>query len=169
MKKELSAHLSEEALDDALIGLSSPETEAHLALCGVCRSQLESFHTEMQLFNETSMAWCEARPARPFPAVSRSKKLSHAYYAPLGWAMAATVFLAIGVPIWNHDRHTSPKYDAASVSMPQDTEAQIAQDNELMRSVDAAISTQEASPLSEYKPSKRPQTHETSRSESRNR
>jgi hypothetical protein len=168
MKKELSAHLSEEALDDALIGLSSPETEAHLALCGACRGQLESFHTEMQLFNQTSMAWSEARPARPFPVVSH-KKLSHAYYAPLGWALAATVFLAIGVPVWNHDRHVSPKYNAESVSAPQDTEAQIAQDNDLMRSVDAALSAQETSPLNEYNLSKRSQTRETSRPELRNR
>jgi len=168
MKKELSAHLSEEALDDALIGLSSPEAEAHLALCGACRGQLEAFHAEIQLFNQTSLAWSEAQPARPFPVVAR-KKLIHTYYAPLGWALAATVFLAIGVPVWNHDHRVSPKYNATSVSTPPDTEAQIEQDNDLMRSVDAALNAQEASPLNEYNLSKRSQTRETSRSELRNR
>jgi hypothetical protein len=157
MTSQQSAHLSEEALDDALIGLSSPETEAHLAMCEFCHSQMEEFRSELRLFNQTSLAWSEARPAKSVPVNGKSK-FRHAMQAPLGWALAAAVFLAIGVPVWNYDHRLSPHLSSSTAKTPEDTEAQIAQDNDLLRSVDAALSAPEASPLNEYNLSNGPHT-----------
>ena len=37
-----STHLSEEAFDDVLIGLGSPESETHLAVCEDCWRRINS-------------------------------------------------------------------------------------------------------------------------------
>jgi hypothetical protein len=172
MTIELSAHLSEEALNDALIGLSFPEPDAHLAVCGFCRGQLEAVRTDLQAFNRTSLAWSEARlEARPAKSIGAAARLKvhHAMRAPLGWALAAAVLLAIGVPVWNHDYRASLKYGSAPALAPEDSAAQIAQDNDLMRSVDTALNAPEASPIREYNLSNGPQLRLKPRPELRNR
>jgi predicted anti-sigma-YlaC factor YlaD len=148
MRDKPSTHLTEEAFDDALIGLGSPQTEAHLAECADCRDRLQEFRSQIDLFNQTSLAWSEARPAKPVLIEEPRPRLSLVPYAPWGWVLAALLFLVIGVPVWQHTRH--PITNLGSASVPQDSEEQIAQDNNLMRSVDAALNETEASPLREY-------------------
>lgn len=164
MTTELSAHLSEEAMNDVLIGLSSPETDTHLAVCQDCRRQLDVFRSEMQLFNRTSLAWSAAWSAatpHPVPAPRAGKTV----FAPVGWALAAVVLLAIGLPVWNHHQRFTQNYAAAPASAQQDSSEQIAQDNELLRSVDIALNTNEESPISEYYLSARPRPHPKARTD----
>lgn len=150
---ELSAHLSEEALDDVLIGLSTAESDAHLAICGACRSRVEAFQSGLQAFNQASLAWSEARPIPTTtisPQAAAKSKAHSAMFAPLGWAMAATMSLMIGIPIWNRDHPTPSIHEPTVVVTAADSEAQIAQDNELLKSVDMALNTNEESSLNEY-------------------
>lgn len=158
MTSESSAHLSEEALDDVLIGLSSPESEAHLAVCGACRGQLEDFQSRVQVFNQTSLAWSESKPAislRPkIEARARRQR-----FLPLELAMAATLLLVIGVPVWNREHNQVSEQPVAQSAATGDSEAQIAQDNDLLRSVDAALSTNDESPISEYHLAVKPHSH----------
>jgi hypothetical protein len=168
MTTEQSAHLTEEALDDALIGLSSPQAEAHLAVCELCRGQLEGFRSELRIFNQTSLAWSEAKPVKHLPVAAQ---LKHRPMIPasLRWAaLAAAVMLAIGVPVWNHDHFSFPGFGSASRPATQDSEAQIEQDNALLRSVDAALNEPEASPLNEYQLSNGSHPRLKPRPESRN-
>ena len=140
MKSESSAHLSEEALDDVLIGLSSPESEAHLAICSVCRGQLEDFQSRVQVFNQTSLAWSESKPAVSLrPKVEAKARRQR--FIPLELAMAATLLLLIGVPVWNREHNQTSEPPVAQSAAAGDSETQIAQDNDLLRSVDAALST----------------------------
>jgi hypothetical protein len=151
MKSESSAHLSEEALDDVLIGLSSPESEAHLAVCNVCRGQLEDFQSRVLVFNQTSLAWSESKPAISLrPKVEAKARRQR--FVPLELAMAATLLLVIGIPVWNHEHNqtSDQPVPVAQNSTQADSEVQIAQDNDLLRSVDAALSTNDESPISEY-------------------
>ena len=70
MTPSLSNHLSEEALDDVLIGLGSAESEAHLAVCPECRAEVETFRGDVALFNAASVAWSESRRPQPrLPAI----------------------------------------------------------------------------------------------------
>jgi anti-sigma factor RsiW len=158
MTTELSAHLSEEALDDVLIGLSTPESEAHLAVCSACRSHVEGFQSGLQAFNQASLAWSEARPVSASMPTTRASlqaaarsKARRAMFAPLGWAMAVAVLLMIGIPIWNRDHPSPPNPEPSTASAMGDSEAQIAKDNELLKSVDMALSVSDESPLSEYR------------------
>ena len=162
-------HLPEEALNDVLIGLGSPESEAHLAACADCRGRVEGFQSTVQAFNATTMAWSEAQPTRPLARATRGKYMG----APLGWALAATAALvAIGVPIWNANHRAVENVAVAPIVVPavsqEDSEAQIAQDNELLRSVNVALSSDDASPLAELGLSDRPHARAGARTELRN-
>lgn len=168
MTTESSAHLSEEAMNDVLIGLGSPESEAHIGTCAECRSQLQAFQANMQLFNQTSLAWSETRSATLGTiAVPKRNKI---LLASAGWALAATVLLGVGVPMWMHNLD-SVKHGGQAATAPvaaqQDSVEQIAQDNELMHSVDMALSSSEVSPISEYQTIERPREGPKARPELR--
>ena len=78
--------------------------------------------------------------------------------AALGWAhlladagdlaVAAAVVLAVGVPMVIH--HDRPPVDTTTIDSQDDSDAQIAEDNQLMRSVNTAIGANDVSPLREY-------------------
>ncbi len=140
-------HLSREALDDLLIGLGSDESHAHLVVCSACRAEVETFRGDLRLFNAASMAWSQSRRQlslreRPAPRIPA---------AVVGWAVSAAAMAAMVFGIWHHRSPAPPSQATAAQSQPLDSEAQIVQDNKLLQAVNAAISTDEASPLEEYK------------------
>ena len=110
MTPDRAAHLTEEALNDLLLGMAAPASEAHLAVCAGCRARVEEFQSGMRQFNEASLAWSEARAASSRPAIVRPP--SRLVFAGAGLALAAAVLLALGVPVWKHSQspvdHSSP-------------------------------------------------------------
>ena len=165
MPPKQSVHLSEDAMNDLLIGLGTAEAEAHLNVCERCRGQMQEFRSDLEAFNQATLLWSEAQPAKKVN-VSKTKR-GHAIFPALGWALAALAVLLLRIPLINHGTFSPAGSSAAAVAGTQDTEAQIAQDNELLRSVDAALNTDEASPLSEYHLSNGPQVRGQARQESR--
>jgi predicted anti-sigma-YlaC factor YlaD len=161
-------HLSEEALDDVLIGLASAESEAHLATCEICRGRVEAFLTDVNAFNQASMAWSQARLSKR-SGPSSVFKVRHALHAPLIWAMAATIIIAIGLPAGLYDHWSFLHRGVTSVSVSDDSPTQIAQDNDLMKSVNNVLSETEVSPYREYNLQSEPKLTQSSRQESRNR
>lgn len=156
MTPESTIHLSEEALDDVLIGLGSPESHAHLAACAECRGQVQAFQGDVQLFNAASTAWSESRwpitrvadAPRPRPRVAFAS-----------WTAVAAALVLMALAVWHHRISPPPHYAGAPQALPVDTEAQIAQDNQLLEAVNAAISPDERSPIDEFKISDRPRPH----------
>lgn len=150
MTPESTTHLSEEALDDVLIGLGSPESHAHLAGCAECRAEVQAFRGDMQLFNAASMAWSKSRWPKARPNVPRRVRTRVAFAS---WsAVAAALAAVMAVTIWHH-RQEAPVNNRVNTpqSLAVDSEAQIAQDNQLLQAVNAAISPDETSPIDEYK------------------
>jgi hypothetical protein len=143
-----SAHLNEESINDVLIGLGTPESEAHLAACSECRSHVQGFRADVKAFNQTTLAWSEARPVKTLRA-GAAAKVWRAMVSPPGWAFAAALLVVLGYAVGNHFHSPSSSGDA-SVTAPTDTDTQIAQDNELLRSVNVALNETEESPISEY-------------------
>jgi len=148
MTPESTNHLSEEALDDVLIGLGSAESHAHLAECAECRAQVKTFRGDVALFNASSLAWSRSRMPR-HRASERSRVRLHA--ASMGWAVTAAALVAMALGIWHHHPAKATQQANTVQTQPSDSEAQIAQDNQLMQAVNAAISPDEASPIEEYK------------------
>jgi hypothetical protein len=171
MTQQISAHLPEEAFYDVLIGLGSAESQAHLAGCDVCRGHLDEFQSSLQTFNQASLAWSQATSeARPVP-MSMSEggaglrlfarpATRRRIFAPLGWAVATALLLVLGLQVWNREHQPSltgntttgnaVSNNSIQTATQGDSAAQIAQDNQLLQSVNMALNTSEASPLQEY-------------------
>ena len=148
MTPQLTNHLSEEALDDVLIGLGTAESHAHLAVCAECRVQVATFRGDIALFNAASVAWSESRRPQPRESAPHGRTLRAAF---IGWAAVATALVVMAVGIWRHRPEPSRQAHTIQQSKPVDSEAQIAQDNQLLEAVNTAISPDEASPIQEYK------------------
>ena len=67
MTRPAENHLTEEALDDILIGLGSPASHAHLAQCPECSARVDAFRFSMDSLNQASLAWVQAQPVRTAP------------------------------------------------------------------------------------------------------
>lgn len=162
-----TTHLSEEALDDVLIGLGSAASHAHLEACAECRSRTTTVRGDIALFNAASMAWSESRRPLARVSVPNARRVPAAL---LGWVTAAAAMVAMAFGIW-HYRAENPASQAnthtVQPAQPADTEAQIAQDNQLLKDVNAAISTDEASPIDEYKILESPSPHSKAHSTTR--
>jgi hypothetical protein len=140
-------HLSNDQFSELILGAPSPASELHLAECAHCRAELEKFSSSVDLFSTTSLKWSEIQPAQT-PRISPRWQSARWAYAPVGWALAVAVLIAVGVPAWKYDRHPAPP---TSQSATEDTPAEIAQDNALLQSVNVALNTNEDSPLPEYR------------------
>ena len=154
MTPKTTVHLTEEEFDDVLIGLGSAESEAHAAACSECRSKLDAFRADMALFNRVSMAWSENRPGIPAARVARPAAHPggpRVRFGFVSWAAVAALLVVTAVAVWRHAPAPPPHQIQAVESQPVDSEAQIAQDNELLQAVNAAISADEDSPVGEYK------------------
>jgi ferric-dicitrate binding protein FerR (iron transport regulator) len=171
MSGQSAIHLSEEALNDLLIGLASVESEAHLAECAACRAKVQAFGAHLNAFNRASMAWSESRSeALPAirPAASAKVKSIWTTLAPLEWAVAVAVLLLLALPVWNRNQLPVPVGSVVGTPAAGDSEAQIAEDNDLLKSVDAALNTNDASPIAEYDLIEQPRSHARARPKTRN-
>jgi hypothetical protein len=161
MTTELRAHLTEEQFDDLLIGLGTDETRSHLAHCAGCRAQIDAFRAAMAQANESSLAWSRVRAAgMANPSVGAgSHRLA---LTTMRWAMACLLMAVLALPIW-HSLEQRPLRSleqpmTGSISAPtEDSEPQIAKDNQLLQEVDTALNANETSPLEEFTASDRTQ------------
>ena len=153
-----TSHLSEEALEDVLIGLGSSQSEAHLAGCVDCRARLEAFQSDVAMFNAATMAWSENRPLRPNQNATGKAPL-RPRLAFVSWAAMAVILMGMAVAIWHHGAVAPPNHATVIESQPLDSDAQIAQDNQLLQAVNAAISPDEESPIDQYKLFEAPRRH----------
>jgi hypothetical protein len=154
MTPDISTHLTNEELDDVLIGLGSLKSEAHLARCLECRSRVESFRADILLFNSASMAWSESRARRP---ASAHHPLFRIRLAFLSWSAVAALLVITGLVLWRQTTVAPSNRSNITESQPVDSEAQIEKDNELLQEINAAISSDDVSPIEEYNLRERPQ------------
>ncbi|WP_263375483.1 hypothetical protein [Granulicella aggregans] len=163
-----SAHLTEEQIAECLLQSDPPaEFETHLAECQSCREEISGFMTSVDHFSRASLAWSESQPAVSLRA--RVRESSHPVFTvPLRWALAMAMLLVIALPLLRHKLTAKP--DLQTVNLVEgDSEAQIAQDNVLMQSVDSALAADEASPLAEYDIVDQSQLHNPTRRTVRSR
>jgi ferric-dicitrate binding protein FerR (iron transport regulator) len=154
MTLELLNHLSEESLNDVLIGLPAAASEAHIEQCAECRARVEDFQSSVRLFNQASLAWIDAQPGRTLPA-ARPFRSARRRLMLAAWATAAALFVMAGVPFLRHPI----QMQSPAMTAPTDSEEQIAEDNELLRAVDAAINPDEQSVVNSYQLESRPPKH----------
>jgi len=151
-------HLTDAQFAECLTAeFPEPGIQSHLAQCDACRAELGVFMASMDSFSEAAMDWSRAQPV-----ISPRAKMVHTrptMATPLRWAVAAALIAAVGVPVAvYHERET---VDAglvadlgagrlATANLTEDSPAQIAQDNQLLQSVDQALAASDPSPMQEY-------------------
>jgi hypothetical protein len=96
-----SVHLSEEQIDDHLIGELDRNAAAHLAECEECSERVATAFEPMATFRDVTIAWSERRSATmPIPAVEADALV---WQRRAGWAMAACA-LVVGISITSNGR-----------------------------------------------------------------
>jgi len=145
-----TGHLTDEQFAECAIVAPSPESEAHLRDCPQCCEELGRFSASMEDFSRAAFGWSETQPAVSLRAEARPQ-VGRAWLVPATWAVAAALVLGAGVPmVMHHDRQPTAPADTAVVDGPDDSDAQIAEDNQLMQSVNVAIRANDSSALQGY-------------------
>lgn len=158
------AHLTDDQIDDALIGDLDADCAEHLAGCRECQMRLTEAEAPIAAFNEVTLAWSERHsatlPTRPVQAKGA------AWMPKAAWAATAAAVLAVGisVPVARHHRGndnalTASRESAAGPLMaatgPVDNpvaarEEQIARDNQMLQNIDRELDSPDASPTQMY-------------------
>jgi hypothetical protein len=127
MTPEWATHLSDEALDDVLIGLGSAESETHLFSCPDCAARVAAFRADMSFFNSASIAWSESKKLR-FPQTLARRTGFRIRVSFVSWAAVAVALLVTAVVIGRHSPPVQPNHAyRVEIAQPVDSEAQIAQ------------------------------------------
>lgn len=147
-------HITEHDFAELMMGASvSPEVQDHVANCDTCREELTAFSGAVGDFSSASLRWIEKRPAASLRQAERDRA-RRTRQLRYGWAVSVATAVLVAVPLWTHLRPDSPatrdRVVALQPKTAEATEAQIARDNELMKSVDVALSDTDASPLRQF-------------------
>ncbi|MGA7156861.1 MAG: hypothetical protein WBY53_08455, partial [Acidobacteriaceae bacterium] len=97
-------HLTDDQIDDQLIGDVAPAAAAHLAACALCAERVAALLSPIDSFDSVSSAWSERRSATlPIPVSTPSRPL---WQRNSAWAMASLAF-AFGLAFLNASRQLS--------------------------------------------------------------
>ena len=101
-----SWHLTEDQIDDVLIGDLAAGPAAHLKQCTQCQARLEAAKAPMASFAAVSMAWSERQSATaPVTLVQAATSVGQ---RRANWVAAATATLlvAVSIPLTMREKHT---------------------------------------------------------------
>ena len=148
---KIPTHLTDDQFTDCVLMESSPEAQAHLSTCERCRQELVRFTQSMEDFSAATLSWSESQPTVSLRSAARSTA-RRPVYAAAGWALATGLVLAAAVPpIWHRTHVGSANQEPVIEASAEDSEAQIAEDNRMMQSVNLAIRVHEPSPFTEFR------------------
>jgi hypothetical protein len=111
-----TGHLTEDQIDDALIGSLARNASGHLALCDHCAERVAEARMPLASFKAVSTAWSERRSAT-LPGVAVPNAAGPQRLAWGAAALTAALGFVIAIPmVQRHDRMTDA---AVSTSAPQ--------------------------------------------------
>jgi len=169
-------HLSEDQIDDMLIGDLAPEPAAHLKQCTECQTRLEAAEAPMASFAAVSMAWSERHSATA--PVTLLQAANSAGQRRANWVAAATamLLLAVSIPLTMRDNRTQVVASDTSMQTPakpvvvqqasnsagqaqvqsaaivhhEHPAAQLAQDNEMLQAINRELDASIQSPSDNF-------------------
>jgi hypothetical protein len=132
----VNQHLSEQQIDDWLIGLHPADVEEHLRSCPACADEVSRVAEPLALFGGAVRSWSEeqARPMRP----AWRTAVSPGWVWRVGLALA-TLWFMILVPVYRHRQATQ---QAAAITIDA-----AAQDEALLRQVEQEIAQSVPAPM----------------------
>jgi len=142
LMQDLSPHLSEDQINDALIGDLSHEVRLHLAACALCQAEVEPFQATLVSFNQATAAWSEAKSNTLNRDLSNIRP-AHRFTPAALWSCASALVVAASIIFASGHHHDSA---SGSVSAPAGLVAdnspaaranEIAADNAMLGAIDS--------------------------------
>jgi len=153
------SHLSDDELDEILIGIATDDASAHLAHCTSCGQRLAAFQSQLDAFNHATMAWSEAR-ANSISRDLLAHKLTPRVTLKAAWSSAAVAVLALAFAVGgrHYASETAPMETAqapSAASSPDDVrQHEIDSDNAMLAAIDDEIVTPQPDRFGLYEPAK---------------
>jgi len=146
-------HLTEEDLDDVLIGCASDDALLHAAECEACGAQILAFQSSMTTFNTGTMAWAQAKSNTVSRDLSAAQ-LSNASQ-PMRWSVGVATMAAMAC-VLTVGLHRGPSgVDVVQAPVEQSSavsnEQEIAADNDLLEAINSEMSTTVPAPLQSFR------------------
>ena len=150
------SHLSDDDLDEILLGIAAAEATSHLTDCNVCAERFDTFQAElksqMAAFNEASLAWSEARSKSISRDLTHHKATSRLTLPKMWSAAVATVLVAaLGLHAKLDRRPASLEASNATASEtvsgssdaihPKHDQYELASDNAMLAAIDSEMGT----------------------------
>jgi len=156
-KTNFPGHLSDEQIDDYLIGDLGGDAADHLEGCLECMARVQQMDSAISSFKTVSLAWSERRSATmPLRTSEPARWSGRRVWSYAGSsAVAAALVIGLLVPVMRHENRSDaasvkeqPVMMAASgaVSSTLPGEEQIRQDNQMLRDIDQALATGSETP-----------------------
>ncbi len=146
-------HLSEDQLDEVLLGIALPAASAHLATCEPCTVRFTAFQSELQAqmaaFNTASLAWSEARSNTISRDIARHKATLR-LTMPAVWSGAAALVLAATFALHTSFQHgagqltesnSTASMTSAEAVHPEHDQFELASDNAMLAAIDSEMGT----------------------------
>ncbi len=114
-------HLTEEQIDDVLLGELASAPATHLAGCDACQARVALAEAPIASFKAVSLAWSERHSATLPSKLILSSSSSGYRHASWAAAASAVLLLAIAVPITRYEAASS-RHQMASNSTPHITQ-----------------------------------------------
>lgn len=135
----MNEHLTDEQFCDVLAEeLDDPIAEAHLVQCEACRQEVASVQSATETFNEVTTAWAHAEAPKVVRTPSRVARFlgSRPAWGIGVTATAAVCLVAFGLGLPSGNVHPP---ESAVVPKADPSMAELAQDNQLMFSIDSKL------------------------------
>jgi hypothetical protein len=170
----MTNHLSEDQIDDVLMGDVAAATAAHLAGCVDCQARVAEVEAPLASFKAVSAAWSERRSATmPVRMMAIGRPV---WQRRASWAatVAAVALVGVAIPLATHEARSSSGAsvnphaaaaiaqadtvaaaapvapaavrEMATVSPQQPQTAQIERDNEMLQAIDRELDASVESP-----------------------
>lgn len=150
--KNAEFHLTDDQIDDYLIGDLAADAAEHLEGCDPCLIRVAAAEAPLASFRAVSLAWSERRSATlPLQA---SVDAQPSWARRLAWGAAAVAAIAVGVAL-PAARHTSGQNVAVAAPAPavqvvaaatESSDEQIAKDNQMLKAIDRELDASVESP-----------------------
>jgi hypothetical protein len=165
------SHLSEDDLDEILLGIAPPESSAHLTACHLCTERFATFQTELRAqmasFNQASLAWSEARSNTISRDLTKHKStprltLPAVWSATAAMVLAATLALHVSLDRRSASLEASNSTASQTISgstdaiHPEHDQHELAADNAMLAAIDSEMGTPQPAQFGLYQNAKAP-------------
>jgi hypothetical protein len=135
----IDRHLTDEEFSELLGGSAGADPQAHVQACARCHAELETLRHSLGSFHELGMLWAEAEaPRRIRVPLHRWQRWPLQSFS----LVSATLIVACLVLFGVRGRHfeAGPAPHPASAAAPVSEQTSLAEDNQLMVSIDRELS-----------------------------